>query len=61
MHIYENTTGTYFDVQRVRAVTEFIRCVMKNNFNRGRADAYGEKQQCTYGAPLIRSKLGKVS
>ena len=58
MHIY---VDTYFDVQRVRASTEFIRCVMQNNFNRGRADAYGEKQQCTYVAPLIGSKLAKIS
>ena len=28
---------------------KLIRYVMQNNFNRGRADAYGEKQQCTYG------------
>ena len=58
MHIYVNT---YFDVQLVRASTEFMRCVMQKNFNRGGADGYAEKQLCTYVAPLIGSKLAKMS
>ena len=51
--------NTYFHVQRTNEYRVYT--LIQNNFNRGRADAYGKKKQSVRMASLIGSNLAKIN